>query len=541
MSEHFCSECSKPIVDDEVWIAEVVNGMPWTIHRACRDERDRRAASTLTSPTAAPRYPGVAVCLRCSRPFDAHPLVPDNFCPGFVDDPAAPCLACGRRYDQRPEEPGATPYAGSRGRTIAGRCLCGGDLVRFVDAPENRAQCLKCKAWRNETPAPSPSAAPATEPRLGDDARSMPDGTIVTCEHSEWPHPKGDDGRPCRFPKVAVSAPASPRPEEPAKRPPVTDPEHWHLCRHDILKIDCDECAAPSPSPGATRLTEDEVDRLDRENEASVFPDKTKRTLLRSIRALQTEAPRADAETVRRSFALTEVENENRTLRRRLDSALRVLDRIGRHDGTTCDHTSPTDCLFAVAEEAARENGAAVNPNRIPQLAPSPGATTPLTEERIAELERIAEDWTPTSDAAWNPSFSPTMLPVEREYLDAATGALPLLIAEVRRLRADEEGRDDSLRATWAFLHMLKQRVGPLDDDDRAEAARLFGAVDRMISACVDCGVSIHDHHAAWIAGEFRPVCPARAPSPSLPDAPLPDGRDATRATTNSSTEENGR
>jgi hypothetical protein len=34
-------------------------------------------------------------------------------------------------------------------------------------------------------------------------------------------------------------------------RPPVTDPEHWHLCRHDILKIDCAECRSPSPATEA--------------------------------------------------------------------------------------------------------------------------------------------------------------------------------------------------------------------------------------------------------------------------------------------------
>lgn len=37
----------------------------------------------------------------------------------------------------------------------------------------------------------------------GEDARSLPDGTLVTCEHCPTPHPKGDDGRPCLFPRVA--------------------------------------------------------------------------------------------------------------------------------------------------------------------------------------------------------------------------------------------------------------------------------------------------------------------------------------------------
>jgi hypothetical protein len=68
---------------------------------------------------------------------------------------------------------------------------------------------------------------------------------------------------------------------------------------------------------------------------------------------------------------------------------------------------------------------------------------------------------------------------------------------------------EETINAIWAFLHVLKQRTGALDDDDRAEAARLFAAFDRWVSACVDCGEPIHDHHAAWIGGEFRPVCPA--------------------------------
>jgi hypothetical protein len=40
--------------------------------------------------------------------------------------------------------------------------------------------------------------------RAGADARGLPDGTIVTCELCPFPHPKGDDGQTCRFPKVAA-------------------------------------------------------------------------------------------------------------------------------------------------------------------------------------------------------------------------------------------------------------------------------------------------------------------------------------------------
>jgi hypothetical protein len=48
-----------------------------------------------------------------------------------------------------------------------------------------------------------PGASPETTPAPGSDARGLPDGTLVTCEHCATPHPKGDDGRPCLFPQVA--------------------------------------------------------------------------------------------------------------------------------------------------------------------------------------------------------------------------------------------------------------------------------------------------------------------------------------------------
>jgi acyl-CoA reductase-like NAD-dependent aldehyde dehydrogenase len=49
----------------------------------------------------------------------------------------------------------------------------------------------------------------------------MPDGTLVTCEHCAFPHPKGDDGRPCLFPKVAVPSVGSPPVPGEAEAPDV--------------------------------------------------------------------------------------------------------------------------------------------------------------------------------------------------------------------------------------------------------------------------------------------------------------------------------
>jgi hypothetical protein len=56
----------------------------------------------------------------------------------------------------------------------------------------------KCEECGGSGEVAAPAAAPAKE-----DARGMPDGTLVTCEHCPAPHAKGDDGRPCLFPKVA--------------------------------------------------------------------------------------------------------------------------------------------------------------------------------------------------------------------------------------------------------------------------------------------------------------------------------------------------
>ena len=52
--------------------------------------------------------------------------------------------------------------------------------------------------------APVPAPPAPTPP----DASQMPDGTLVTCDLCSFPHPKGDDGRPCRRPRLAEPAPA---------------------------------------------------------------------------------------------------------------------------------------------------------------------------------------------------------------------------------------------------------------------------------------------------------------------------------------------
>jgi hypothetical protein len=70
---------------------------------------------------------------------------------------------------------------------------------------ERAAKCAK--AARAALSAPSPRPSP------GGDARSLPDGTLVTCEHCEYPHLKGDDGVRCLFPKVAPERSETPAPD----------------------------------------------------------------------------------------------------------------------------------------------------------------------------------------------------------------------------------------------------------------------------------------------------------------------------------------
>jgi hypothetical protein len=123
-----------------------------------------------------------------------------------------------------------------------------------------------------------------------------------------------------------------------------------------------------------------------------------------------------------------------------------------RHDGDTaesgcafCDkpmrvtlcaaYTYATEPLPAPASPRPEESEKTECPHGIdtlktcgacPDAAPSPGATAPLTEERLAEWERIVHEWVPDDP-------------------DSRDRKVLALIAEVRRLRADEEGRTDRL------------------------------------------------------------------------------------------------
>jgi hypothetical protein len=177
------------------------------------------------------------------------------------------------------------------------------------------------------------------------------------------------------------------------------------------------------------------------------------------------------------------------------------------------------------------------------RCAPSPGATAPLTEDELVRLDAFARS-------------TPGALVIQPQ---TAREVIVSLVAEVRRLRADEEGRAKR---------------------DVIDAARLFAVMVRRAE------VTVYGNEAGYASLDL--LCNAvealRAPSPSLPDAPqttcppsvladlrarvvgrelgaspevcldvgraylasepvrapLPDGRDATReANPNSSTEEN--
>lgn len=99
-----------------------------------------------------------------------------------------------------------------------------------------------------ECPFPRASEPPAQ------DARQMPDGTLVTCEHCPTPHPKGDDGRPCLFPKVAPPRASKPAPpacvcgHSEAKHTPAGDRVCWHQERNGD-RCPCDHFAAAEPAP----------------------------------------------------------------------------------------------------------------------------------------------------------------------------------------------------------------------------------------------------------------------------------------------------
>lgn len=102
--------------------------------------------------------------------------------------PVSPCSV----YPAPLREPEAT--------TACPTCGCTESDVRGVNL-----KCRNCE--RIFAPAPLATEGKGEEtPAPGSDARRLPAGTLVTCETCPMPHPKDDDGRLCRFPKVAAPA-----------------------------------------------------------------------------------------------------------------------------------------------------------------------------------------------------------------------------------------------------------------------------------------------------------------------------------------------
>jgi hypothetical protein len=81
---------------------------------------------------------------------------------------------------------------------------CGQALPCPVHGMEGAPKCEECGEHWPCPSARSTLAPVAEQPEPGSDARSMPAGTLVTCEHCPWPHAKDDDGIACLYPKVAT-------------------------------------------------------------------------------------------------------------------------------------------------------------------------------------------------------------------------------------------------------------------------------------------------------------------------------------------------
>jgi hypothetical protein len=201
-----------------------------------------------------------------------------------------------------------------------------------------------------------------------------------------------------------------------------------------------------------------------------------------------------------------------------------------RHDGDTaesgcafCDkpmrvtlcaaYTYATEPLPAPASPRPEESEKTECPHGIdtlktcgacPDAAPSPGATAPLTEERLAEWERIVHEWVPDDP-------------------DSRDRKVLALIAEVRRLRADEEGRAPYYLADGSTVMLPVAEVERL----RKGAAKVIEAARRLSASLTiwhQNGATeaySREHEALLVALDALVASP-------LPDAPLPDGRDAT-------------
>jgi hypothetical protein len=170
---------------------------------------------------------------------------------------------------------------------------------------------------------------------------------------------------------------------------------------------------------------------------------------------------------------------------------------------------------------------------------PSPGATAPLTDAQLVDWGGIAE--------------------VMSEYAAGYAGrlareAVPALITELRslrRLRADEEGREAGIKEAAKVADRERDRC------ESERVAQEDGSVEehgwvmaRMTAAIVAANIRetvaprgsaptlatcANPYHAdGGCFGRENECYDLRAlsPSPSLPSAPLPDGRDATRGAT---------
>jgi hypothetical protein len=77
---------------------------------------------------------------------------------------------------------------------------CGQALPCPAHGLEGAPTCVECGERWPCSAARSATAPVAEQPA---DARNLPAGTLVTCEHCPDPHPLDDDGTKCKFPKVA--------------------------------------------------------------------------------------------------------------------------------------------------------------------------------------------------------------------------------------------------------------------------------------------------------------------------------------------------
>jgi NTP pyrophosphatase (non-canonical NTP hydrolase) len=177
----------------------------------------------------------------------------------------------------------------------------------------------------------------------------------------------------------------------------------------------------------------------------------------------------------------------------------------------------------------------------VPAPSPSPGATAPLTEERLsdqtlADLAADIEENGPQVVHLWSYESIAAMLRellVLRSLRDGEEGrrVRPEVLAfaqamEVELRENDGKGGWEDCGTEW-LLHRMTEERRELTEAVKRRHAALGATSKRETAAAVLSEAADVANFAMMIAD----VCGALAlaPSPSLPDAPLPDGRDATR------------